>query len=192
MVSESSKLVLFGESKPWFSNSINWTAVDDRVRGGSSQSYLDEDEKVNEVRFHGTLDTTTLGGAGFASQATTGNMTWDLNGYDGLEIIIDKSDGKMYTLIVKDYKPGKRDDGREMAGVNWEYDFVVEQDNAVMISAKWSDFKPTYRGREKGDAEPIKTGEIYQFSIMMRSFFEKQQGDFNLTIESISAYKEQQ
>ncbi|EIW72745.1 hypothetical protein TREMEDRAFT_58912 [Tremella mesenterica DSM 1558] len=58
----------------------HWHAVDDRVRGGSSISHLEpytlspsiaqsiDDEKGSGARFHGTLDITTLGGAGFASQ----------------------------------------------------------------------------------------------------------------------------
>ncbi|WVF70728.1 hypothetical protein IAT40_005521 [Kwoniella sp. CBS 6097] len=66
----------------------HWRAVDDRVRGGSSVSHLDEaalphslvgvhgsrndvenGEKAVGARFWGTLDTKTLGGAGFASQS---------------------------------------------------------------------------------------------------------------------------
>ncbi|KAI9335853.1 hypothetical protein DFJ73DRAFT_851333, partial [Zopfochytrium polystomum] len=54
-----------------------WTAVDDRIRGGSSSSKMDlvtvpvgDDRGVARVaaRFSGSLDTETLGTAGFASQ----------------------------------------------------------------------------------------------------------------------------
>ncbi|WVQ97095.1 hypothetical protein IAU59_004205 [Kwoniella sp. CBS 9459] len=74
---------------PW--DFHHWRAVDDRVRGGSSISHLDEialpggvsgvdgllqgqndvekGKKAVGARFWGTLDTKTLGGAGFASQS---------------------------------------------------------------------------------------------------------------------------
>ena len=148
--------------------------VDDRVRGGSSQSYLTPVENSTNVRFFGTLDTKTLGGAGFASQTTTGNKTWDLSSYAGLEVGVVKGDGKMYTLIVKDEEPeDKRDDGREKAGINWEYDFKaggseMEAEENLRVWMAWSDFKATYRGRERKDAGKLKTGEIKRFSLMMR------------------------
>jgi len=43
------------------------------------------------------LDTKTLGGAGFASQRTTGDgngQTWDLEGYDGIQLTITDADSK--------------------------------------------------------------------------------------------------
>ena len=44
--------------------------------------------------FRGHLDVKTLGGAGFASQRTTGAETsWDLSEYDGIELQVDDADG---------------------------------------------------------------------------------------------------
>ena len=85
-----------------------------------------------------------------------------------------KGDGKVYTLIVRDEEPeDKRDDGREKAGINWEYDFKAgdsgmdaEVNQKIWIA--WSDFKATYRGRERKDTGKLKTGEIKRFSLMMR------------------------
>lgn len=70
----------------------DWTASDDRVRGGKSQSYLDaSDKKIG--RFYGNLDIKTLGGAGFASQRTTGDdREYDLSKYAGIELRIAKGD----------------------------------------------------------------------------------------------------
>ena len=122
------------------------------MRGGSSLSHLTPLPAPYipltaraRARFHGTLDTTTLGGAGFASQATkagseaTATATdddaataggdndggvWDLSAYDGIRIRVGGGDGKKYTLTVKDALPeAKREDGREQAGVSWEADF---------------------------------------------------------------------
>ncbi|MCJ1338181.1 hypothetical protein MMC09_003466 [Bachmanniomyces sp. S44760] len=165
---------VFGGSTPWISPSTPWTAVDDRVRGGSSHSNL-ANGPSNTALFSGTLDIKTLGGAGFASQTTSLNdKIWDLGGYDGLEIVLGAGDGKRYTLILKDELPeGQRDDGREKSGVNWEYDLTVppSADGVVVekrVFVRWGDFKPTYRGREMKDAKPLKTRSIRKFSFMMR------------------------
>ncbi|MCJ1252570.1 hypothetical protein MMC24_000376 [Lignoscripta atroalba] len=193
----SAQLFLFGGSTPWITSVSKWAAIDDRVRGGSSQSYLTPVPKTNHVRFCGTLDTKTLGGAGFASQTTTADdKVWDLSAYDGIEIDVVEGDGKMYTLILKDEVPEgkKRDDGREKAGISWEYDFKAsevakEKGEQQKFRIPWDQFKATYRGREKKDAEPLKTDGIRRFSLMMRSFFGTQEGDFKVELSSISAVK---
>ena len=132
------------------------------------------------MRFYGNLDTKTLGGAGFASQTTTGDTKWDLSSYDGLELEVAKADNMTYTFIVKDEVPDdKRDDGREKSSVNWEYDFKVDDAtaydaddavNASKIRVPWEKFKATYRGREKKHASPLQTGEIRRFSLMTRRY----------------------
>ncbi len=161
--------------RPWFTPETDWTAVDDCVRGGSSQSYLEAIGDKTRVRFYGTLDTTTLGGAGFASQTTTGNETWDLSGFDGLSLDIAHADDKMYTFIVKDALPhGKRDDGRGKSSINWEYEFQVEATrsedpgHSERLQIPWDAFKPTYRGREKKDVPPLNPATIRRFTFMMR------------------------
>lgn len=71
--------------RPW--SPTDWVATDDRVRGGSSQSYFECAPFEPTARFYGTLDIETLGGAGFASQRTTGDdREWDLSGFDGIEV----------------------------------------------------------------------------------------------------------
>ena len=45
------------------------------------------------ARFHGTLDITALGGAGFASQRATRDEAWDLRGHDGVEVVVVAADG---------------------------------------------------------------------------------------------------
>ena len=96
-----------------------------------------------------------------------------------------KGDGKVYTLILKDEEAaGKRDDGREKAGINWEVDFKVgeeksnaeggenetEDDGVVMtrLWVPWEDFKATYRGKEKEDAGELKKGKVRRIGLMMR------------------------
>jgi hypothetical protein len=50
-------------------------------------------------------------------------------------------------------------------------------------------FNPTYRGRLKKDAPPLDLKKIRRVSIMIRSFFGAQEGDFSLSIRSIAATK---
>lgn len=132
--------------------------------------------------FQGTLDITALGGAGFASQRTTGEDSyWDLSKFDALEIVLDvsKGDDKKYTFNVKDeLLPKNPEDGREQSTISWEYDFVRSEANPTSdpqstlrsIVIPWTAFRPTYRGRPKDDARPLKTHGIRRFSIMIRRY----------------------
>ena len=137
--------------------------TDDRVRGGSSQSYLTT-LPDNGARFYGNLDIETLGGAGFASQFSpirTSNdeaatekdengsavQNWDLSPYDGLtiEYSLDETgeerlqqEQKVYTLILRDRGADDeaREDGRAKASVNWEYDFLVGEGEKLVTAVE--------------------------------------------------------
>ncbi|RDW90745.1 CIA30 family protein [Aspergillus mulundensis] len=208
----SSRMYLFGGPHPWSPN--DWTSQDDRVRGGASTSYLTASPDSTSASFTGTLDISTLGGAGFASQRTTVEKSWDLSAYDGLELDIDatNSDGKKYTLILKDAKGilPPRDDGRERSGLSWEVDFEpTGRDPKGKVVVRWEDLRPTYRGKEVGDVEKLDLRDIKRFSLMMRrfvllsaflaidanvvgSFFGTQEGEFRLAIVSIAAWKDEE
>ncbi|OJD38764.1 cia30 family protein [Diplodia corticola] len=182
---------LFGGSLVW--NTADWTSSDDRVRGGKSHSYFDISETKPVARFYGNLDIKTLGGAGFASQRTTGeNRSWNIDGYDGIQIEIAESDAKKYTFNIKnELLPPDPDTGREQSTISYEYDFVAPPTNMTgatsTVFVPWEDFKATYRGREDPDAPPIDLTDIKRFSVMTRSFFGNQEGNFSLSIKSISA-----
>ena len=176
----------------------SWTTTDDRLRGGASQSYLDALPN-NCARFYGHLDTSTLDGAGFASQYSPEGGSWDLSAYDGIEVEFQERDGKVYTLVLKDEEsPGKREDGREKASINWEAEFrgcnsVGEEGDGngfTKVWVPWGDFKATYRGKEKKDTGELKTRSVRRVGIMMRSYFGKQDGDFSIELSSICARKE--
>ncbi|KAK3056292.1 hypothetical protein LTR09_002799 [Extremus antarcticus] len=184
------KLALFGGSENW--SSEDWTDSDDRVRGGKSQSYLEIEDDT--ARFHGTLDIKTLGGAGFASQRTTGDdREWDLSDYAGIQLDIAKGDKKRYTFILKDeLLPPDEKTGREQSTISWECDFELSPqdkpgdvcDKSVFIP--WDSLNPTYRGKLKKDADPLDLKKIKRMSIMMRSFFGTQEGKFSLKIKNIT------
>lgn len=182
------ELTLFGGDAGW--NASDWTSSDDRVRGGKSQSYLTTTNTKSTVHFHGTLDIKTLGGAGFASQRTTSeDTTWDLSAYSGIRLDLGKSDGKRYTFILKDeLLPRNPGNGREQATTSWEYDFEVStQRESEFVFVAWDQFTPTYRGKEKEGAGKLDIKGVRRFSVMMRSFFGDQEGDFSLHIKSIKA-----
>ncbi|KAF2667724.1 CIA30-domain-containing protein [Microthyrium microscopicum] len=179
---------IFGQSAGWG----DWTAVDDRVRGGSSQSHLTHYADSKSVLFHGLLDITTLGGAGFASQVSQ-RSDWDLSGYEAIRIGIlpEQSDNKTYTLVLKDALPGRRPDGRLEASTSWECMFKApkpSQGKVQYVTLRLKDFKATYRGRKIDDRPPLKVEAIKQISLMMRSNFGKQEGHFRLGIASMSAH----
>ncbi|KAF2085139.1 NADH:ubiquinone oxidoreductase complex I intermediate-associated protein 30, partial [Saccharata proteae CBS 121410] len=172
----------------------DWTASDDRVRGGKSQSYFDCSKHAPTARFHGELDIKTLGGAGFASQRTTGeDRVWNLDEYDGIQLNICEADDKQYTFILKDEILQRNpENGREQATLSYEYDFRVpkvgsEVQKTSQVFIPWKELKATYRGREKKDAPTPDLKNIKRMSLMMRSFFGTQEGHFSLTLSSIAA-----
>ena len=114
-----------------------------------------------------------MGGAGFASQRTTGDKrSWDLTAYDGIEIAISEADTKQYTFILKDrLLPPDPDTGREQSTVSYECDLRLDRESSrteVTIFIPWKDFTATYRGKEKKDAPRIDTSHIKRFSLMNR------------------------
>jgi len=164
-----------------------WQPTDDRVRGGSSQSYLSP-LLNNGAFFNGTLDIKTLGGAGFASQFSPENedgnngqsraanvdkiaddgKAWDLSAYDGIEVDIGNGDGKVYTLILKDDRsPSKGDDGREQASISWEVDFEAREGGGK-VWKPWKDFKAMFRGKQRENVGSLRTDRVRRVGIMMR------------------------
>lgn len=164
-----------------------WTSSDDRVRGGSSTSTLSCSPSSLKATFHGNLDINTLGGAGFASQRTTGDNTWDLSLYDGLELVLGPSDGKTYTLTLKNEVLPKQPDGRDRSSVSWEFDFKGPKAGGK-IFVPWNAFRATYRGRDV-TGEKLDLKGIKRFGIMVRSFFGRQEGSFELGIFAIAAVR---
>lgn len=186
-------LPFLGRYSPWHAS--YFTASDDRVRGGKSQSYLTVlvgpdsatttttaapapapatgSGSSSRAEFAGHLDIKTLGGAGFASQRTVDDLpAWDLSAFDTLVLDVARADGKKYTVTLKDETLPKRPDGREQSTVSWEYDFIPTSGGARRASGPvaipFAAFQPTYRGRPKPDAKPLDLKDIKRISFMMR------------------------
>ena len=125
--------------------------------------------------FEGFLDIKTLGGAGFASQRTTGDdRNWDLSSYDGITLVFGKADTKKYTFIIKDEILPPSSEGREQSTISYEYDFEIATSDLstdkTTIFIPWNGLSATYRGREKADAPKLDTKNIKRFSVMMRRY----------------------
>ncbi|KAJ0148971.1 Uncharacterized protein CTA2_621 [Colletotrichum tanaceti] len=186
---------------PW--NLNEWVASDDTVRNGTSQSALDiiapgapgNPFPESIVNFHGTLDYETLGGAGFASQRTANNWPFlDLSAYDTITLEIPYADGKRYTFNLKDIISPPVN-GVEQSGLSWEFSFqlpAVEHTDGTVerVVMPISEFVPTLRGRVQNDTAPLDLTSIKRISIMIRSFFAEQDGDFELHIKSVTASKQ--
>lgn len=140
----------------------------------------------SQAEFSGHLDITALGGAGFASQRTADGVPgWDVSGYDVLVLDVARADNRKYTLTIKDEVLPRRPDGRDQSTVSWEYDFVVGDGEggtaaggdaagggstagSTRLVIPFEEFKPTYRGKPKPDAEPLDLKNVKRISFMMR------------------------
>lgn len=139
-----------------------------------STSFLKPLNSPSSALFSGFLDVKTLGGAGFASQRTISTEQRDFTEFDGIELNLGKSDGKRYSLILKDEVLPKRPNGLERSSVNWEYEFLLpvsEGGEGNTVTIRWNDFEPTYRGKPLEDFDRgLDVGKIQRISFMMRRY----------------------
>lgn len=179
MLQTASFLSLFS---PW--DKSQWIASDDTVRNGKSRSFLDIIEpgdpgnpfSLSIAKFHGHLDYATLGGSGFASQRTIDDWPGlDLSEYDSIVLEIPYTDGKKYTINLKDTVLPPTESGAEQATISWEFDFQlptteIKQSEGVVdrVVVNFADLVPTFRGRVQNDTSPLDLANIKRVSIMIR------------------------
>ncbi|KAL7420168.1 hypothetical protein Q5752_005134 [Cryptotrichosporon argae] len=189
---------------PWHID--EWHAVDDRLRGGSSTSHLDA-AGPRAVRFWGHLDIKTLGGAGFASRNTTFGphpLRLSRATHAGLVVCLSpdarlsvgSSTPATLTIVLKNALSGPpKDKGPRPAQVTFEAHVVIPLSPARALTHRvpWTEFNPVYRGRDVDQSDPryrpLDTEAIYEMSLMCRSAFGKQEGDFGVVVEDISAWE---
>ncbi|KAK9702205.1 hypothetical protein K7432_011365 [Basidiobolus ranarum] len=165
----------------------DFIAVDDRVRGGKSQSYLEVDSKKKTARFYGHLDIKTLGNAGFASQATKSDQKiWDLSKYSGIKFTTLEGDNKRYSISFKNTFLNQNPDGSQESALEYKYLFKGRPRKSSYF-VKFSDFKPTYRGRVVDNAAPLNTSDIRVVQFQIASGFGQQQGSFSIKFQDIIA-----
>lgn len=86
------------------------------------------------------------------------------------------------------------------AKLTYEVHFILAQENnqgktpgEQKFYFPWGDFKAVYRGKEVKEDDPkwvpLDTSSIYEVSLMCRSGFGKQKGDFGVIVTGISAWE---
>ena len=75
-------------------------------------------------------------------------------------------------MILKDELLPKSPNGREQSTVSFEYYIRTAgaQSRGGKLFMAWNELKPTYRGREKKDAQPLDLKNVKRFSIMIRRY----------------------
>lgn len=106
-----------------------------------------------------------------------------------------------FTLVLKSTLPTrppskpKNPPSPEPASVSYEANFTPSKSlsGKETINIGFDDFKPFYRGREvKRDDpkyQPLKSEELYELSLMCRSGFATQKGDYSVIVYSIEGWK---
>lgn len=112
-----------------------------------------------------------------------------------------------FTLVLKTSPPQhppshpKTPPSPEPATLSYEHDFALPRASVAASSSanantqphtlhlEWTDFKPVYRGREVPPSDPrykpFDPQQIYELSVMCRSAFGKQEGEFGIVLAGI-------
>jgi len=215
---------------PW--DLERWRQVDDSIRGGGSESVFTnwwrDSLGRHGVTFGGVLgacplllyniwlvlthecsaDTTTLGGAGFASQRFTYDQPLNLERNSsnirahGLRLHIHplplRADcPHMFTLTLKTSSPDKRTRSQLTYEAKFEAPIpggVSIPTYTVTIDFPFAKFEPYYRGRkvEKGDPrwQKLDLRQVWEVGVMCRSGFGQQSGMFALVLFGIDVVLE--
>lgn len=168
---------LFGGQSGW--KLSGWRAVDDRVRGGISQSYL-MDSPLG-ARFYGNLDTQKLGGAGFASQLFVFPSVSDWSSSSNLVISFKTSSMKRISINLANSPSLFTSQIQYKVSIQ-----PIESQDIQTFVIPFTDFVANYRGRDKPDAPPLNTKQITSISIMCQSYFQAQSGPFDYDFAEIS------
>lgn len=148
-----------------------WMIVNDGVMGGNSSSQFQINSDGNAV-FLGTVSLANNGG--FASVKNHERIR--LAGYSAIELRV-KGDGKRYSFRLQTGAAGNIH--------KWSYEqrFDTRTTGWMTVTLPFSGFKPTYRGRTP-DVPALDLNSIMRYGFLIS---DKQEGDFRLEIDHISA-----
>ena len=153
------------------------------------------------------LDIDTLGGAGFASQRHIfGPLPLHLPAlsYRGISLSIAPDatsttpTAHTFTLVLKTtFNPippphhPKTPPSPEPAALSYEASFA-QPDGHKSVNIRFGDFKAMYRGKEVGRDDsiyqPLHSEKIYEMSLMCRSGFGQQKGEFGVVVLGVSGW----
>jgi NADH dehydrogenase [ubiquinone] 1 alpha subcomplex assembly factor 1 len=146
-----------------------WSAINDTVMGGRSQSQLHFDPAGHAV-FSGSVSFENNGG--FASvRRQPGNLGMARAAACILEV---RGDGKRYKLSMR------TDDGFD--GISYQCGFHPPAGVWTTCRLPFSQFLPTWRGRVLLDQPAFDSTRLRQFGLLIA---ERQEGDFSLALRTI-------
>ena len=150
-----------------------WTRVNDRVMGGLSKSELVFTSSGTAL-FRGNVSLENYGG--FASVRTS-PYPYQLGGYEGVALRV-RGDGHCYQLRFRT--------DANLAGIAYRAGFDTVPNDWRVISIRFSDCIPTFRGRQVPNAPLLDGRLVQQIGFMIA---DKQKGLFQLEIDWVKAYK---
>ena len=149
----------------------DWSAVDDRVMGGVSNSRL-RYEKAGYAVFEGVVSLDRNGGfASVRSRPVDLGMPGACSYW--LEV---KGDGQRYKLNLR------TDDGFD--GPNYQAVFAPPEGQWTTIELPVQTFQPSFRGRLVTGSAPLDPMRVRQVGLMIT---DRQEGRFSLAVRSIQA-----
>lgn len=148
-----------------------WSAIDDRVMGGVSQSRLRHDAAGFAV-FEGVVSLEQNGG--FASVRSRPGAF----GAPGASAYVLEAagDGRRYKLSL-------RVDDR-FDGITWQADFAPLAARWDRVRLSLTEFRPTFRGRAVADAPALDPANVRQVGLLIA---DRQAGPFELAVRAIGA-----
>ncbi|KAL2846628.1 hypothetical protein BJY01DRAFT_247156 [Aspergillus pseudoustus] len=170
--------VLFDGVGPWVGN---WKATNSRVVDGISYASLDHYDYMQQTEFHGWLDRQRIDCAAWAAIHTMGHYNvWGIEDYDAIEIVLGKSDGKIYSIVVEDDRP-------------YGFETTFSAQNAKGLATPTRRFirfdRLQPQSKDGKPVEPLKLDDIRGFGVWIKNTDETQEGAFSLNIHSISVVK---
>jgi len=149
-----------------------WMIVNDGVMGGNSLSRFQINDKGNGV-FLGTVSLENNGG--FASVKNHEPVT--LTGYSKICLKV-RGDGNRYSFRLQT--------GEEGNVHEWSYEqrFDTQDDEWSSVELDLDSFEPTYRGSTPKNVPDLNLKNIMRYGFLIS---DKQQGDFRLEIDQITA-----
>jgi hypothetical protein len=153
------------------STDLGWYVQNDNVMGGRSEG--DFEKGQGELIFAGSTNTN---GGGFSSILTQ-PFQLDLSNYDGIQLRV-KGDGRRYTWQLQ---TNARWRGRR---ISYWADFDTRDGEWSTIKVPFSSFFPQFRGF-KLDGPELDPREIREMGVYI---YDKQDGPFELHMDSVSAY----
>ena len=139
-------------------HTLRWTAVDDRVMGGSSRSRMTVDGGA--MIFEGELVTA---GGGFASvRCMLPERPPQLRGAVALRLTCAGDGRRGYKLVLKT--------DAALDGVSYQHGFAAPVGPAQTVRLPLAAFTPTFRGSAAPNAPPLRGEDIVQVGLMLSRY----------------------